>query len=374
MLFVSALDGDDQLIGRGSAFILEEEGKFWIHTNAHNLDGAKRIEFRDHEGRKLTKFGKFACYSVGSGEIEVSGKTPEKKYTLRYGGDGVKLELKEDRVLGFELETNNINIGEKVMTLGDNGGDGTMEILEGIVSMATKKVVLTTCETKPGSSGGALVSKDSLRVIGLNTWGVPSTLKPMDLLWSDGSLEKMYAGASRLQEASWTYLAAGDFLKGSALTTDFIDTVRLLTLIYLMTPTETGFTIDPNTLLAAELTFGDAFDRFKDNELIEPLIDLNQKLGRAKGSAISVNRMEIVKTYYKSISRIRDSYEKQQENNIKKMAPYYRIFLEKTGAHRLGDRVHKELEVAEKWFEARAKVGGSIPLKAWFYLPPLADF
>lgn len=375
MLYVTAFKSKNEVLGYGSAFILEEDGVFWIYTNAHVLAGAARVEFRDYNGRKLKNFGRFACYSEGSGEVETTIKGSKKKHKIRYGGDGVKLELKESRVLGFELENKGISVGDKVITFGDNGGDQTMDMLEGKISMATSSVLLTTCKTAGGSSGGALVSKDSLRVIGLNTWGIPSSLKTMDLLWSSNDqTEKDYAGASRLKAVVWKYLPAGNFMKGDELKTKFISTIRMLSVIYLMTPTESGFAIDPTAVLAVNITFGDAFNKYKNDQLMEPLFDLNVKLGRAKNSSISVSSMEVVKTYYKAISKIRERYVTQQKEIFESMAPYYRLELEKTGFYRLGDRIYNELEAAEEWFGGKAKIGGTVPLRAWFNLPPLADF
>lgn len=375
MLYVTAFNSKNEELGNGSAFILEEAGGFWVHTNAHNFEGAARVEFRDHNGRKLGKFGRFACYSEGSGDVEATQKGSKKKHKIRYGGDGVKLELKESRVLGFALEKKQISVGDEVITLGDKGGDRIMDVMEGEISMATSKILLTTCKTAGGCSGGACVSKDSWRVIGLHTWGIPSSLKTMDLLWSsDAQTEEDYAGASRLRAVTWEYISAKNFMKGDQLKTEFISTIRILTLIYLMTPTESGFVIDPTAELAVNITFGDAFNDYNNNQLLDPLFELNRKLGRGKNSSIKVNSMEVVRTYYKAISKIRERYITQQKKIFESMPPYYRLELEKTGFYRLGDRVYNELEIAEEWFGKKAKVGGNVPVRAWFNLPRLAEF
>ena len=374
MLYVTAFNSKNEELSYGSAFILEEAGVFWIYTNAHNLAGATRIEFRDHNGRKLEKFGRFACYSEGSGEIEATQEGSKEKHKIHFGGDGVKIELKESRVLGFELEKKQIGVGDEVITLGDKGGDQTMDILEGKISKATSKILLTTCKTAGGCSGGACVLKDSWRVIGLHTWGLPSSLKTMDLLWSSDDQTEEYAGASRLNAVTWEYMPAKDFMKGDQLKTEFISTIRMLSLIYLMTPTESGFVIDPDAKLAVDKKFGDAFNEYNNNQLLDPLIDLNDKLGRAKRSSIKVNSMEVVRTYYNSISKIRERYITQQKNIFESMPPYYRLELQKTGFHRLGNRIYNELEIAEEWFGEKAKVGGNVPVRAWFNLPRLAEF
>ncbi|MDB4726595.1 serine protease [bacterium] len=214
MLYVTAFNTKNEEVWGGSAFIVEENGVFWIYTNAHNLAGAARIEFLDFKGAKLKGFGKSACYSDAAGVI--TRETPDgKKYKLDC--DGVKIELKEKRLLGFEFEKDPINVGDEVITLGDKGGAKTMDILEGKISKVTSKTLQTTCKTAGGCSGGALVLKDSWRVIGLHTWGLPGSVKTLDLLWSDGRAEKRYAGASRIDTADWIFMSARDFMKGSKL-------------------------------------------------------------------------------------------------------------------------------------------------------------
>ena len=372
MLYVSCFNTKNEEFAGGSAFILEENGVFWIYTNAHNLAGSTRVEFLDYKGAKLKGFGKFACYSDAAGVVTL--ETPDGKKS-KFGCDGVKIELKEKRLLGFEFEKDPINVGDKVITLGDNGATKTMDILEGKISKVTSKVLLTTCKTAPGSSGGALVSKDSWRVIGLNTWGIPGSAKPMDLLWSaSGQVQEEYAGASRIDTASWIFMPARDFMKGSKLHAECVELTRILTFLYLMTPTKQGFYISPSAKIAVNTTFGNAVESLENNILVERIVSLNKSLGRAKNSALKVSNVEVINTYDKVISKIRENYRIQQEEIFTTMAPYYRVELEKTGYLSLGNRIYDELEVAENWFRKKAGVGGRIPLNGWFNLPPLADF
>lgn len=372
MLYVTAFDTKNEEVWGGSAFIAEENGVFWIYTNAHNLAGAARIEFLDFKGAKLKGFGKFACYSAAAGVVTL--ETPDGKKS-KFGCDGVKIELKEKRLLGFEFEKDPINVGDEVITLGDNGATKTMDILEGKISMVASKVLLTTCKTAPGSSGGALVLKDSWRVIGLNTWGVNGSAKPLDLLWSaNGQAEDQYAGASRIDAASWIFMSARDFMKGSKLHNEAVELTRILTFLYLMTPTKQGFHISPSAKLAVNTTFGDTFVKFNNNIMLKRLISLNESLGRAENSPIKVANTEVISTYAKVISRVREDYKAQQVEILKTMAPYYRVEMKKNGFFSLGKRIYHELEIAEDWFKEKDGVGGVIPLAGWFNLPPLADF
>lgn len=371
MLYVTAFTAKNEVLGHGSAFIAEENGVFWIYTNAHNLAGAARVEFLDFKGVKLKGFGKFACYSDAAGVVTVEAPGGGKN---KYGCDGVKIELKEKRLLGFEIEKDPINVGDEVITLGDKGGTKAMDILEGKISKVTSKVLMTTCKTAGGCSGGALVLKDSWRVIGLHTWGVPGSVKAMDLLWSDGQIEDQYAGASRIDAASWIFMSARDFMKGSKLHAEAVELTRILAFLYLMTPTKQGFHISPSAKLAVNTTFGDTFARFNNNTILKRIISLNESLGRAKNSPIKIANTEVISTYAKVISRVREDYKAQQVEILKTMAPYYRVEMKKNGFFSLGKRIYHELETAEDWFKEKDGVGGVIPLAGWFNLPPLADF
>jgi hypothetical protein len=379
VFFVTTFGADGKPLKSGSAFVLEEKGVQWIHTNAHVIDGAARIEFKDLKGNVVTGFGRFACYSVGSGEVEMAaGQGKGNAPAIRYGGDGVRLELKRSREIAFSLHgaPDGIEKGHAVITLGDNDGDKTLETLEGEVVSSTGKVVLTTCKTKHGSSGGTLIDAKSFEVIGLNTWGVPADTKPLDSLWLDdpGVLAADCAGASLLHQASWTELPAREFLKGAGQVKSYLDTVRMLSLIYHTTPTKSGVTLKLDEPFAGPVTYRLAFDRYKRHPILRPVVELNEKLGRSQGSNIGVNNMEVVKTYGKAIVAIREAYEKESAAILKKTPPFYRIELEDSGLLEFGGACHANLLNAEKWFTKRASVGGTMPVGAWFELPPLSEF
>lgn len=379
VFFVTTFGADKKPLMAGSAFVLEEKGVQWIHTNAHVIDGATRIEFKDLKGNVVTGFGRFACYSVGSGEVEVAaGHGSNKAVTLRYGGDGVRLELKQPRELAFSPHDapDDIKKGHAVITLGDNDGDKAMETLEGEVMSSTGKVMLTTCKTKHGSSGGTLIDAESFKVIGLNTWGIPGGLKPLVSLWQEtpGEPSPDCAGASLLHKASWTELPAAEFLKGAGQMKSYLDTVRVLSLIYNTTPTKSGFALKLDDPFAGPVTYRLAFDRYKRHPILGPVVALNEKLGRSQGSNIGVNNMEVVKTYAKAIAAIREAYANESAAILKKTPPYYRIKLEDSGLLEFGGTCHKNLQNAEDWFTKKASVGGTMPVGAWFTLPPLSEF
>ena len=194
VFFVRTYGEGNKPLANGSAFLVDENGTQWIYTNAHVIEGAKKIEIRDSKNQLIRGFGKFACYSTNAGEIEAVSEDGKENKELKFkaGGDGVKLELLKKRRLAFLMYTNlpKIEKGNRVTVIGDNDGDKHMDVLHGEVSNVTKKAILTTCATKPGSSGGALIDRETFKVMGLNTWGLRSDVKPIDSLWGSSPPKK----------------------------------------------------------------------------------------------------------------------------------------------------------------------------------------
>lgn len=380
VFFVATFGADQKPLAHGSAFVLEEDGVQWVHTNAHVIEGAARIQFTDLEGNIVTGFGRFGCYAEGSGTLTLASQgkkgKKDKPRLIRFGGDGVRLELKSPREFAFTLQKNPEKIGQglKVITLGDNDGDKTMETLEGEVISATERAVLTSCKTTHGSSGGVLIDAKDFTAIGLNTWGFGGMV-PMQTLWEDRmALKGALAGATLLQKAAWAQVPAADFLKGSERMQKYLDTVRILTIIYNTTPTKSGFALSMDDRFAGPVTYRRALDQYRQHSILGPVVLLNEKLERAKGSSVGVSSMEIVKTYARAIHEIRRAYLEESQEILRKTPPYYRLELEQLGLIALGESCHKNLQNAEDWFNDKASVGGTVPLGNWFSLPSLSQF
>jgi hypothetical protein len=349
---------------------MEVEGTQWIYTNAHVIAGGKRIEFTDSDGKVITGLGKFACYASGVGVVDLpQGK---KKPMVRFGEDGVRIELTSKRELAFapSPDPKSHAVGASVITLGDNEGDKALNVLEGRVAGSNGQVLISTCNCREGSSGGPMIDGSNFKVIGLSTWGTPAG-NPAEALWRDK--EAGIGGASILAEAKWLQMNAADFLKSSTEAMKFRDTVRAMYLVYLLVPQENGFKIDPRTkVYAANITFEEAFKRIEDDGILQPVIRLNRQF-EGRGGDIGVNSMELARTYSKALADIRRSYLTQRKALDGKMAPYFMGDFKQTGCLETGDWLAKELEKPEAWFTEKAKVGGSLPVGRWFNLKPLSE-
>lgn len=371
MVFVTNYNTKGEAQSHGTGTIIEEGGKQWIYTNAHVIEGAHRIEFKDIEGLKIDGFGRFQCFAEGSG----AGELAIGKARLKFGSDAVRIELLKKRDLAFEIAEGAPDkswSGMPVITLGDNGGNKNLNILEGTITAIGSGIVQSNCKTEPGCSGGALIKKDGLQIIGLHTWGIDSKMDIKDAIWQEIQTDPKLAGASVLHGNRWIETKPADFINGSFEAMKFRDTVRMLFLIYSLTPQERGFKFDSRSKLAANITFEQAFDRYENIPVLRPVIELNKRIA-ARSENLSINNMELVKIYARAISDIRNTYLKERTEIQSKLAPYFRLQLEQSGFFEVGDWCHEGLSDAESWFDSRARLGGTMPVGKWFNLKPLSE-
>jgi len=370
IVFVRSYTDEKEPLADATGFVLEENGVQWVYTNAHAIDGAKRIEFTDSDGKVVTGFKRFACFAKGSGEAVMS----DEQAKLTFGEDGVRFELATTRELAFALAAANaVKSGSEVITLGDNDGDKVLETLDGTVSASNDKIIQSSCETRHGSSGGPLLNKADLKVVGLNTWGIPGGVKIADMLWKNQKAEGT-AGAAVLAGIKWQEMKAADFLGSGEAAAKFLNTVRALYLVYLLTPQESGFKIDPEKpVFGTEMTYEEAFRRLGREAVLQPVIQLNIKLAGRGNGGIGINNMELAKIYASTLFDVRSAYSRQRSAVVEKQAPYYVSKFRRTGLFAAGDWLSRELAKPQAWFASRNKNGATMPVGKWFNLRPLSD-
>jgi serine protease Do len=136
---------------QGSGFLIGSDGT--ILTNAHVIEGAKKISVRLHDKREFEAqvIGKDLRTDVAVIKIPVTGKLP----TIRLG------------------DSDNLEVGEWVMAVGNPFGLDN-SVSSGIVSAKGRhigetydRLIQTDAPLNPGSSGGPLVDLDG-RVVGVN--------------------------------------------------------------------------------------------------------------------------------------------------------------------------------------------------------------
>lgn len=381
VVFVQNVDKSGNVAARGSGFIVQEGAKVWVYTNAHVIEGANKLIFKTQTGKSLQNFGAFQCYEDGFGVLNMGGRQGGAKNAkiIGGGGDGVRIELKDPVPIALKLAPSDFAIRAKlpVVTLGDNDGDSVLDTLKGEIAAFSPLAFTSTCQTKPGCSGGAVLDAETMKVIGLHTWGYSAEeeLKPLNMIWRDNELlpEKV-AGASLVYKAEWKEIRIGQFLAFSEKVEKLRETVKLMAAIYVMTPTKGGLDKLPyDSDVAPGWNVEKVFLEQKNSFIVEDFNRLNERL--KKQSNIGLANTDVVKVYAIQLEKIRDQYAKIVRELSDGMPFYFRHrYLYGEGIQIVGSRCYASLGSALEWFQDKTGAGGVIPVGHWFAdMPPLGE-
>lgn len=207
-LFGSSSSGssEDTESGSGSGVIFKKEnGKAYIITNNHVVEGASSLKVSLYDGTEVT------AKLVGSDSLT----------------DLAVLQISDDHVTKVASfgDSSDLRTGETVIAIGDPlGKDLSRTVTQGIVSgvdrtvsMSTSagqtsiNVIQTDAAINPGNSGGPLLNTDG-KIVGINSmkiseddvegigFAIPSNdVKPIaEELLSKGQIERPYIGVSML--------------------------------------------------------------------------------------------------------------------------------------------------------------------------------
>lgn len=386
-VFVENIDKSGKTQTTGSGFIAEISGEQWVYTNAHVIEGASRVKFNDSTGKRIKALGEFQCYATGSGSFKLEALVDnvgdngnkEESPLISAGGDGVRIRLKTKREFALEMIDFNhkISKGDEVLTMGDNGGDKSIEILYGRISACDDKGVLTDCETRPGCSGGALLDTKSFKLIGLHTWGYRGGRSLKDII--SGKPARKYAGASRLSSVRWQSISAGGFLKFSETIAGLDEDLKVMIALYLLAPTKNGLAIsDLNSEVFDGCTYGQLLNGLMHRREIKLVTQLHEKFKKTANSNIKIANMEILNIYAKGFGDVRESWArrcKKIEKLDSKLPYYYRFhYLDVGGILGLGTKINAGLQTAHDWYSDKISVGGKVPVGGWIELPTIKEF
>ncbi|CAM4030792.1 serine protease HtrA [Bacillus subtilis] len=202
----SSDSSEDTESGSGSGVIFKKEnGKAYIITNNHVVEGASSLKVSLYDGTEVT------AKLVGSDSLT----------------DLAVLQISDDHVTKVANfgDSSDLRTGETVIAIGDPlGKDLSRTVTQGIVSgvdrtvsMSTSagetsiNVIQTDAAINPGNSGGPLLNTDS-KIVGINSmkiseddvegigFAIPSNdVKPIaEELLSKGQIERPYIGVSML--------------------------------------------------------------------------------------------------------------------------------------------------------------------------------
>jgi hypothetical protein len=144
--FIVIVEGDRSV---GTGFLAQYEGKIYLFTNLHVLDGNKSIKCKTMDGKELLLGGLLASTEYDLAAIEL----PQEK-------QGLELQQHVDTT---------VTLGDEVFVFGNSFGGGVATDLTGKVLAVGPQVLETDVKFVSGNSGSPIISKQSHKVLGIAT-------------------------------------------------------------------------------------------------------------------------------------------------------------------------------------------------------------
>jgi S1-C subfamily serine protease len=148
--------------GTGSGFIIEEEGKKYIVTNAHVIESAENLN------------NNITVFTYDRKEYEVSLVGADSYYDIAV----LRFVNEPDSLKPIQYGSDNYRIGQTVFAIGNPLSSFPYTVTQGIISAKNRQGMIsksgymqTTAMLSPGNSGGPLIDEDGT-LIGVNTLGV----------------------------------------------------------------------------------------------------------------------------------------------------------------------------------------------------------
>lgn len=141
------MEGDESV---GTGFLAEYDGKIFLFTNLHVLDGNKLIKCKTIDGKELQLGKLLASTDYDLAAIEL----PQEKKGLQFQQN---------------IESS-VNIGDEVFVFGNSFGGGVATDLSGKVLAIGPQVLETDVKFVSGNSGSPIISKKSHKVLGIASY------------------------------------------------------------------------------------------------------------------------------------------------------------------------------------------------------------
>lgn len=142
--------------GYGSGFVANCKGRKYFYTNCHVMGGEKP------KATIVNGPGNFADIAMPR-EVEVSDDEEE--------GDILRFELTDSDIPALEILENSDKLlpGQKIVALGNSGGQGVIPVLKGKTAGIGRYVVEVDAPFVHGNSGGPVIWENTNIVIGIAT-------------------------------------------------------------------------------------------------------------------------------------------------------------------------------------------------------------
>lgn len=370
-LFVSAegvLDSGEIGKWEGSAFLCNIGETSYIYSNLHNFIGAKNVKVRDSQRTAYEDF-------VG---VEVAGAGQGYKVEENWGGDVIRIRLKDFRPRGLDIgpiPAGGAAVGRKIVVTGNTRGEGVITRLEGVISKVDKNLIIDhTAAAESGNSGSPIVDLETFKVLGILTWGAYDSRDPMARVWERSPPEERKALAAGAGLATIRFVPSTfKKLYSERLWLNQLKrNIRLMGLMDLLVPTKQGLFVQPNMVVMGDYTVQDILAESPGHPVVKELVALDKWLQSKSSGKIGISNQDMLKRYIPAYRRCLGEMQKyrRQVEAGNSLSFYSTCSLKNTRALDIALAYEKAMIRAVGWFAAQTgSRGKAMPLAQRYRLP-----
>ncbi len=214
---LASIAGD---VSKGTGFVVASDGKRYIYTAAHILNGNNRLTITNSAGLKFAKFG----------NLEVAEGAPFVRLELLDAAEAPALEL--------VTETQPLAGATPITALGASAASGTVTADRGTVFAQNDEVISIDPSLMQGKSGGPVIINATGKVVAL----IVSPTAERTGLWAAPATSDAFPNrACRLnRKLEWKAIAVGAFLGESKKIADYDNITRVAQAVAKLIPSPSG--------------------------------------------------------------------------------------------------------------------------------------
>lgn len=356
----------------GSAFLCNADGFSYIYTNAHNLDGVLKVEFKHSDGRIVKDFA----------QMEIA-KSPYGYYKgFGQGGDVVRIRLINHRGKALTLAKDGISEDSlkdsEIYITGNTKGRGKITKLKGkITEIIEKNILKHNVRTQAGNSGSPIVRASDCKVIGILTWGSYDDENPFQRVWSKqpDEVRKSLGTGPLLYDFKFELTSLERMKKQRLYLNKTRKLARMMGLMDAIVPTHTGLFVNLRRKVSGDYTVNDILTESSNHRVIRRLTSLHKQLEKKSGSNIPYSNIMILEFYYKAIrdcTRDITSDRQRIENEVRHMHFYFKGAADKSKVIKVCRGYEAAMGKVLAWYKRQTSLHGDpIPLSERVRLPSI---
>jgi len=261
----------------GSGFIVLVDGKTYIYTNTHVASmGAFKVY--DSQGNLIKDW--YGIETVSNEGVDLS-----------------RLKLKKSRDHYLTLASSISPVGSQITALGDSLGENVHVSLEGTLKGAGTEEIEITCEIVPGNSGGPVLDKKSLHVIGVST----RVAKRDDWITenTDMAVRRFATRVDTTKDWKWIKTTSEKLYQADNAINHTFETTTVLESVLKFIPTDNGFQV-PEIRTRGGSVLSES--QYKLNPIMKSAYNISEKLSSARARGKTWSKGDLTKNYLKFYS------------------------------------------------------------------------